>query len=71
VKDGREIASTVGAYSEGKTIYQGPFDLPDFDEARPVIGSWSVDGEPAGIGIREDGLITGNLSRFVTHIIDT
>lgn len=70
VKEGREIAATDGAYSEGRAIYQGLFDLPDFDGARPVIGSWSVDGEPAGMGVREDGLITGNLSRFVPHIIE-
>jgi glutathionylspermidine synthase len=30
-----------------------------------------VDGEPAGLGIREsDGLITDNLSYFVPHTID-
>jgi glutathionylspermidine synthase len=34
-----------------------------------VIGSWLVDGEPAGIGIREScGLITRNTSRFVPHL---
>jgi glutathionylspermidine synthase len=34
-----------------------------------VIGSWVVDGEPVGMGIREDGLITGNTARFVPHIV--
>jgi glutathionylspermidine synthase len=30
-----------------------------------------IDGEPAGLGIREsDGLVTDNLSRFVPHLID-
>jgi glutathionylspermidine synthase len=34
----------------------------------PVIGSWVIDGESAGIGIRESGtMITNNLSRFVPH----
>jgi glutathionylspermidine synthase len=34
------------------------------------IGSWLVRGVPAGAGIREsDGPITGNLSRFVPHLI--
>ena len=69
VKDGKEIASTDGAYSEAPVVYQGLYDLPDFDGQRPVIGSWVVDGEPAGMGVREDGPITGNLSRFVPHII--
>ncbi len=36
------------------------------------IGSWLVRGEPAGAGLREsDGPITGNLSRFVPHVIGT
>ena len=69
VKDGRQIAATDGAYAAAPAIYQGLYDLPDFDGLRPVIGSWVVDGEPAGMGVREDGPITGNLSRFVPHII--
>jgi glutathionylspermidine synthase len=34
-----------------------------------VLGAWIVDGEPAGMGIREDGPITGNTARFIPHII--
>jgi glutathionylspermidine synthase len=37
--------------------------------ARPVIGSWVVDGEAVGMGIREAGLITGNTARFTPHMI--
>jgi glutathionylspermidine synthase len=49
--------------------------LPDFPGVdgphHPVLGTWLVDGEPAGLGIREsDGLITDNLSYFVPHTID-
>jgi glutathionylspermidine synthase len=34
-----------------------------------VVGSWTVNGWSCGVGIREDeGLITGNLSRFVPHV---
>jgi len=44
--------------------------LPSFEGHHPVIGSWVIGGEPAGIGIREtNGLITGNTSMFVPHII--
>jgi len=68
-RNGEGVAQRDGAYGSSPTIYQGLYDLPDFQGARPVIGSWVVDGEPAGIGIREDGLITGNLSRFAPHII--
>jgi glutathionylspermidine synthase len=68
-RDGREIASSGGDYGEGRTIRQGLYELPDYAGNRPVIGSWVVDGVPAGMGIREDGPITGNLASFVPHVI--
>jgi glutathionylspermidine synthase len=68
VRRGERVAERHGPY-DGPVIYQGLYDLPDFEGQRPVIGSWIVDGAPAGMGVREDGLITGNLSRFVPHII--
>ena len=47
------------------------FQLPAFDNNYPLIGSWIIGREPAGIGIREAGsLITDNLSRFVPHLIE-
>lgn len=70
VRDGRQIAGRDGPYGDNPYIYQGLFDLPCFDGAYPVLGAWIVDGAPAGLGIREDGLITGNLSRFVPHVIE-
>ena len=70
VKDGRQVAGRDGPYGDNPFIFQGLFDLPCFDGACPVLGSWIVDGAPAGLGIREDGLITGNLSRFVPHVIE-
>ena len=48
-------------------VYQELYELPYLGGCRPVIGSWIVDGAPAGIGIREDDLITGNTARFVPH----
>jgi glutathionylspermidine synthase len=70
VREGASIAQKDGAYGDGREIFQGLYDLPDFDGGRPVIGAWIVDGQPAGMGIREDGLITGNLARFIPHVID-
>ncbi len=70
VSAGQEMSRTSGRYAKGATIFQELYELPAFDEVYPVIGSWIVDGGPAGIGIREDGLITGNLARFVPHIIE-
>jgi glutathionylspermidine synthase len=68
VRDGDVIAQAGGDYGEEGYVYQALFDLPDFGGNRPVIGSWVVDGEPAGMGIREDGWITGNTARFVPHV---
>jgi len=34
-----------------------------------VFGSWLIDGESAGMGVRESrGLITNNTSSFVPHL---
>jgi glutathionylspermidine synthase len=70
IRGGRTVAETRGDYGEEGYVYQQYAPLPDFGGQRPVVGSWVVDGEPAGMGIREDGLITGNLARFVPHAIE-
>jgi glutathionylspermidine synthase len=69
VKNGQTIGQTGGDYGTEGHVYQDLFDLPEFDGKYPVIGSWVIDGEPAGMGIREDGLVTGNTAQFVPHII--
>ncbi len=44
---------------------------PEFDGWHPVIGSWVIGDEAAGMGIREDkALVTGDLSRFVPHYFE-
>ena len=49
-------------------IYQEYFPLPEFDGMHPVIGSWVIGDEAAGMGVREGAsLITGNGSHFVPH----
>ncbi|MBI5654923.1 glutathionylspermidine synthase family protein [Candidatus Uhrbacteria bacterium] len=61
---------TGGDYGEEGYIYQAYAGLPAFQGYRPVIGSWVVDGEAAGMGIRESaGLVTDNTSRFAPHFI--
>jgi glutathionylspermidine synthase len=68
VQDGVTVAELDGEYGEEGYIYQALCTLPSFDGAHPVIGSWVVAGEPAGIGIRESsGLITTDQSHFVPH----
>lgn len=69
IQSGMMLHSTGGAYGEEGYIYQEYAPLPNFDGNYPVIGSWVIDGESAGIGIRESkSLITDNLSRFVPHL---
>lgn len=54
----------------GPMCYQALYALPDFAGHRPVLGAWVVDGEPAGLGIRETpGLITDTTATFVPHVI--
>jgi glutathionylspermidine synthase len=60
---------TGGIYGEEGFVYQGYATLPSIDGNHPVIGSWVIDGEARGIGIREsDGPVTDNYSRFVPHL---
>jgi glutathionylspermidine synthase len=60
-----------GNYGKEGYIYQQYCPLPNFDGNHPCIGSWLIDGQAAGIGIREsEGLITDNLSRFVPHYFE-
>lgn len=64
------LDSTDGTYGEEGYIYQDLALLPKFDDNYPVLGSWVIDGESAGIGIRESkSLITNNLGRFIPHIL--
>ena len=70
VKHYGTIEKTDGEYGEEGFVYQQLFELPDFDNNYPVIGSWIIGQEAAGIGIREAiNLITDNKSRFVPHLI--
>jgi glutathionylspermidine synthase len=62
------VVSTPGSYGSEGYIHQRYAGLPDFDGNYPVIGSWIIAGQAAGIGIREDkSEITSNGSRFIPH----
>ena len=56
--------------AEGQdVVYQKLASLAVSDGNTAVIGSWLIDGEPAGMGIRESsGTVTTNTSRFVPHL---
>jgi glutathionylspermidine synthase len=70
VQNNAAIQDTPGEYGKEGYIYQELFTLPSFDGNYPVIGSWIIGQEPAGMGIRESRtLVTDNLSRFIPHLI--
>ncbi|WP_309623364.1 glutathionylspermidine synthase family protein [Novosphingobium sp.] len=70
VQAGRVVQRSSGDYGRSRLVYQELYPLRDFGRGYPVLGSWCVAGEAAGMGIREDGLITGNRARFVPHVIE-
>ncbi len=61
---------TGGDYGAEGHIYQAIGPVPNFNGNFPVLGAWMVDGECAGMGIRDSSQrITDNMSRFVPHVI--
>lgn len=59
-----------GDYADEPMIYQAFQPLPRFGDSYTLIGSWIIDDEASGMGIREDNtLITKDTSRFVPHYI--
>jgi glutathionylspermidine synthase len=78
VRDGATVTSCPSEYgADGRYVLQELRELPTFDglegPVHPVIGSWLIDGEPAGMGIREGvgvkGLITQDHCNFLPHTI--
>ena len=71
VRAGETIASSDGAYADDTFVYQQRAELAEADGNHAVIGSWVVNRQAAGMGVREStSPITNNLARFVPHIID-
>jgi glutathionylspermidine synthase len=70
VTAGEEITNP-GIYGDEGWCYQQFRALPEFAGSRMVLGSWIVDGESAGVGVREsESLITDGYARFLPHYID-
>jgi glutathionylspermidine synthase len=66
---GETQIQTQGFYESEPKIYQAYQALPNFNQNYPVIGSWIIDGQACGLGIREDSSpITTNSSRFIPHL---
>lgn len=57
-----------GPHRDAPCIYQGYAPLAEYDGNHAVLGCWVIDGQAAGLGIREDASpITRDSSRFVPH----
>jgi glutathionylspermidine synthase len=70
VKDGSVTAQTGGEYGSEGFVCQERFETPAFDGQMPVLGSWVIGQEPAGMGLRESAsMITSNTSCFIPHLI--
>lgn len=70
VKDGKILSQTNGDYGREGYIFQEYFEIPQHQGFTPMIGSWVIGGESAGIGIRQsENIITDNKSEFVNHYI--
>lgn len=63
-----EVTRQGGDYGAEGYVYQAYCPVPTFEGNYTIIGSWIVDGDSAGLTIREDRQkITGNNSRFIPH----
>ncbi len=69
IRDGVAVeGSMTGDNAEGY-VYQALAPMATAGGKVAVFGSWLVDGEPCGMGIRESaGLVTNNTSCFVPHL---
>lgn len=76
VRNGHVFDEVPGDYGDEGYIVQAyapPARFPTAEgDAFPVLGVWMIDGEPAGLGIREsvNTHVTDNLSFFVPHSIE-
>jgi glutathionylspermidine synthase len=67
----RGVFAQPGAYGAEGYVYQAYAPLPEFEGNYPVIGSWVIGADSAGMGIREDvSPVTRDTSRFVPHYFD-
>ena len=67
--DGTDLVRD-GHYGSEGWVYQAYAPPPSFDGNHAVLGSWIVDGQAAGMIVREsDGVVTDYYSRVVPHVI--
>jgi glutathionylspermidine synthase len=68
--DDGDLITDDGGYGAEGFVFQEYMALPSLEGNRPVIGSWIIDGQAAGMIVREsDGPVTDYYSRVVPHAI--
>ena len=68
-RDGAVVEGWLSGDNPQGFVYQQLAPMATAAGKVAVFGSWLVDGEPAGMGIRESvGLVTNNTSCFVPHL---
>jgi glutathionylspermidine synthase len=69
VRDGKVVEGAPGSGTAENCVCQALAPMAEAAGKLAVFGSWLIDGESAGMGIRESrGLITNNTSSFVPHL---
>jgi glutathionylspermidine synthase len=70
IEAGQTVANNPGAYGDDLFVYQRRARLLEADGNYTVLGSWVVNREACGMGVRESrSPITDNLARFVPHVM--
>lgn len=70
IRNGYVEEQTRGEYGAEGFICQALFEIPKFTGNTPVIGSWVIGQQAAGVGVRESSsVITENTSLFIPHLI--
>lgn len=69
VRNGQVVEGSLSSDKTQGYVYQALAPMATGGGKTAVFGSWLVDGEPAGMGVRESkGLVTINTSCFVPHL---
>jgi glutathionylspermidine synthase len=65
------MEQSSGDYGADGYVYQSMMEASVDGEHFTTLGAWVIDGEPAGLGMRESTTrISGNLAQFVPHLIE-
>ena len=65
--------TTPGSYGREGFLIQELHPLPKHGDYHVLVGSWIIDNQPSGIGIRADRspITTGEHCLFVPHIVES